>query len=160
MTHRGRRRDAGVTLIEILVGLALIGILTGAVALTLAPRDSRTSVESEALRLAADLERAADHALMHQRGFGVALTREGYRLLEASPEGWVAHSAPQLSDVKLLARGLRIQSQSRNEEVYGVSQYLIPQNGQPWRVTLGSGAAARAVVFDGVSARISAQGAP
>lgn len=69
-------REAGFTLIEMLVVLTILGIATGMILLT-AP-DSRRTLIQEAERFAAVLVRAKEEAVLTNRTIDVRITREGY----------------------------------------------------------------------------------
>ena len=59
-----RNRDGGITLIEMLVVLAVIGVATGATMLGLNSADRNSRAESEAVRLARNLSLGVDEALV------------------------------------------------------------------------------------------------
>ena len=70
------RRDAGFTLIEMMVVLAIVGLAAGAILLT-AP-DSRRGLIAEAERFAAALVRAKEEAVLTNRVIDVLVTPQGY----------------------------------------------------------------------------------
>ncbi|WP_299783241.1 prepilin-type N-terminal cleavage/methylation domain-containing protein [uncultured Roseobacter sp.] len=149
-----RSGTAGVTLVEMLVVLVLIGVLSGAVALGLSHRPSGDQAELSALKLTADLDRAVRYALDHQLAFGLKADPQGYSVLLSSEGGWRPHPDPALQEVKLFPSSLRISMQDHDGVVFRVSRTLVPDDNRPWRATLGRGASARDVVFDGITARI------
>ena len=149
-----RPTNAGVTLVEMLVVLVAIGILSAAVALTLPRTTSGTTPELAAIRLSADLDRAVQHALDHRTGFGVKANAEEYSFWVADQEQWRPHPDPILRDVKPFATNLRISVQDHENVVFAVSRHLVPAGSSPWQVTLGQGASAHRVIFDGLAARI------
>ncbi|MDW3181807.1 prepilin-type N-terminal cleavage/methylation domain-containing protein [Roseobacter sp.] len=153
-----RPGTAGVTLVEMLVVLVLIGVLSGAVALGLSTRPSGDQAELSALKLSADLDHAVRHALDHQVGFGLKADPQGYAFLVPSGGNWRPHPDRALQDVKLFPRSLRISVQDHDGVVFRVSRTLVPEDNRPWRATLGHGASARDVIFDGVTARIAPAG--
>lgn len=148
-----RSTTAGVTLVEMLVVLVLIGVLSGAAALSL-NRPSGDQAELAALKLTAHLDRAVRYALDHQIGFGLEADRGGYSFWVPMGEEWHPHPDPTLNTVKLFPRNLRISVQDHDGVVFSVSRTLVPKGNRPWHATLGQGASARDVIFDGITARI------
>jgi len=81
-----RRGERGLTLVELLVGLAIAGLAAAAVLLALPP--GRESLPAEAERLAAKLRAAADLAVISGRMIGVEVTARGYRFYRREAQGW------------------------------------------------------------------------
>lgn len=81
-----RRREAGFSLVEALLALAIIGLMAGAV-LVLAPRGERASA-AFAERLAARLAEASDESIMINRTIALAATTEGYGFARLEEGGW------------------------------------------------------------------------
>jgi general secretion pathway protein H len=84
--HCLRDHQSGVTLIEMMIVLAVIGIATGAATLGLASvaRDNRA--ETEALRMASRINLAMDDALIEGAARVVMWDREGYSILPVAAE--------------------------------------------------------------------------
>lgn len=80
------RTQRGLTLVELLVGLAIAGLAASAVLLSLPP--ARASLPAEAERLASRLRAAADLAVVTGRSIGVEVTGEGYRFYRRAADGW------------------------------------------------------------------------
>lgn len=70
------RRDAGFTLVELMVVLVIMGLLASAVILTLP--DGRLSLADESGRLAARLKRAGEEAILTNRQVRVSLSPSDY----------------------------------------------------------------------------------
>ena len=70
------KRESGLTLIEMLVVVTILGIAAGAILLT-AP-DSRRTLIQEAERFAGALVRAREEAVLTNRTIDVRITPEGY----------------------------------------------------------------------------------
>lgn len=153
-----RRGNGGVTLIEMLVVLVMISVLAGAAALTLVPKRSGQTSELVAIKLAADLRRAVGLALDHQQGFAVQAGSKGYSFSIVTEDGWQPHPDAMLRGLKPFSDQLRISMQDHEDEVFAVSRYLVPKNSTPWQVTLGQGASAYQVIFDGITVRTGPSG--
>lgn len=73
-----RQSEMGMTLIEMLIVLAIIGISAGAVALGMGAVTRAPTVESEARRLAGRLQAAADTAMLGDRMIAFTVQPHGY----------------------------------------------------------------------------------
>lgn len=72
------REVAGLTLLEILLVLAIVGILAGAVAVGVSDVGMRRQVQAEAERLALAIEQARTTAARSNEVWGLALAHSGY----------------------------------------------------------------------------------
>lgn len=86
-----RQRQAGVTLIEMLVVLAVIGVAAGASMLGISAADRSGRARDEAVRLARHLALTVDEALISGRSYGLVWDRSGYRIERwmGPDDGWV-----------------------------------------------------------------------
>ncbi len=157
-----RAGDAGVTLVEILVVLVLIGTVAGAVGLSLGNARRGASVDSETALLLARMRRASDEALL--AGAPVALTWDnaGYRFLAWADGGWQPHPVSILGTPHLLPDGVGFLGPSRGGD-FVVGADLLPQDGAALRLALGpdGSPAERApqLIWDGATARLEEAGA-
>jgi general secretion pathway protein H len=78
--------EAGFTLIEVMVTLLILGLIAGAVALTVP--DGRPRLSDETERLAARLTRAREEAVLTNRGVDVAISPQGYGFRVLSKGAW------------------------------------------------------------------------
>ncbi|MES1938958.1 general secretion pathway protein H [Salinisphaera sp. T5B8] len=101
MPARGQQR--GFTLIEVLVVALIIGVVLAFVSLSINPTGPADRLDTEAQRLNALLEAAADDAILYGRELGLDITRGGYRFLRLGDDGWQPLNAP---DTPLRAREL------------------------------------------------------
>ena len=96
--HR-REVDSGITLIEVLVVLAVIGVATGATMLGLNATDRSTRAEAEAIRLARNLSLGVDEALLSGTPLALKWDAGGYSFLawSAADKNWGPADAASLS---------------------------------------------------------------
>ena len=73
-----RPRRLGMTLVEILIVLAIVGVAAGAVVLSLGSLDRDTGAQLEANRLADRLRLASDHVLVSGRPLIFVWSSDGY----------------------------------------------------------------------------------
>ena len=83
----GRQREAGLSLVEVLVVLAIVGIMAGVTVLGLGALDRGASGEAEAMRLASRMRLAADEALVTSVPLALVWEEHGYRFLAWDPAG-------------------------------------------------------------------------
>ena len=154
-----RPSEAGVTLIEMLVVLALFAIIAGAVVLALPNARDPARPDLNAMALVSALDRAAGHSLVTGKGFGIRRTNGALELVQLNLQGtWVAHSDPFLAAVKLFPTTTRTTEQAGTRTVYGVSGRFVPEAMNRFVATFGSGPRASTVSFDGVRAQVVKDG--
>ena len=103
-----RHQDAGVTLVEVLVVLVLVGIMAGIVGLNIGSGSRGDIAKQEADLLVARLNRAADDVILTGVPMGFVWGAEGYRFDVYNGEIWVPHPLPVLKEPHLLAGRTRI----------------------------------------------------
>ena len=94
--HRSKRQgQAGVTLIEMLVVLTVIGAAAGASMLGISAASQSGRAEQEAVRLGRHLALTVDESLISGGQFAVVWDRSGYRIdrWSRSERGWVTPAA-------------------------------------------------------------------
>jgi general secretion pathway protein H len=97
-TGRGGTGEAGFTLVELMVVLAILGLATAAVMLSLPERGGSLAAEAE--RFAARAKAARDDAILDARAATVALAPGGYevtRRSEAAHYDWAPGTQAELS---------------------------------------------------------------
>lgn len=157
-TETARRPQAGVTLVEILVVLALIGVVAGAVSLGLSPASRGPSPREEADLLAARMRRASDEVLLTGQAVALVWSERDYRFLALVEGGWAPHPVPLLGQAKTLGDAVHFQGESP-QGGFAVDATGLPAGGGPLTLVIGrAGADAAqivAVTWDGVSVAVS-----
>lgn len=85
----------GFTLLELLVVVALVGILTGTVVVSIRGVDAEQRLKGSAEQLAYRLELARQYALQRNREWGIYVDEEGIRFAEFDPDrsAWIEQTA-------------------------------------------------------------------
>ncbi|WP_425408603.1 type II secretion system minor pseudopilin GspH [Hyphococcus sp.] len=89
-----RRRQQGVTLVELLVVLAIIAMIASVVVLNAPP--ARSDIDRASEVLAARTAFAADEAITAGITVGLSVTESGFRFLQYDDGEWSETSKPQL----------------------------------------------------------------
>ncbi len=155
-----RASDAGVTLVEVLVVLVLVGVMASTVALSIGTGDRTATLDREAVLLKSRLDRAAERALTEGTTAALLWDTDGYRFAEYAGDGWGAHGSPLLAEEHDLPGGVSLASGSAARGSVLIAPDLLPAFGKGVGAVRmdfrGEGAAVRSVVFDGASASLSA----
>lgn len=154
-----RDAQAGVTLVEILVVLALLGIMTGAVALSVGGIGRGNSAVQEAELLVARLNRAADEVVLTAVPMRFRWSENSYQF-EISQDGdiWLPHPISILAEDHQLPAGLRFSGDTTMNAVT-VDANLIPDPRKLLSLRMSSdGGGITEVTFDGVNATLQEVG--
>lgn len=154
-----RKAEAGVTLVEILVVLALIGVMTGAVALSLGALARGNSSLQEAELLVARLNRAADEVVLTATPLRFEWDDGGY-LFQVAPDGanWQSHPVSVLGENRELPSGLRLLSDTpENNVIVDINLILNPRKVLILRMTSDDRDVTK-IKFDGVNAVVQDAG--
>jgi type II secretion system protein H len=87
-------KDAGVSLIEALMALLIVGLLAGAIALAAPAPDARARAAAETL--AARLVLAGDESVLRNRTITLTISAEGYSFRALEAQGWQSFTPPDL----------------------------------------------------------------
>ncbi len=146
-----REGERGLTLVEMLVVLAIIGISTAAAVLAMSTGHDGNG-QAEAQRLLARVQLAADEAMIGDHSLALSVTPTSYAVLERSEAGlaWQPTTLGGLDDVHKLPPGMRLSAPPDG--------LLLPLDanaaGQPFALTLDRDAQHWTVSFDGIRARL------
>ena len=89
-----RRACRGFTLLELMIVVALIGVLLGMVSFATGPNPARQA-RQQADAIVRLIEQLRDRAVLDGQEFGLRLSREGFRALRLNEQGWQPLSALQ-----------------------------------------------------------------
>jgi len=152
-----RHRQSGATLIEVLVILALIGVMSGAVALSFSALNKSESVRQEVEFLAVKLRTASIHALTYGAPYKLVWSKNSYRFFGLSQSKWVPHTVAELGRAHMLPSGLSLRisdtQQLGDEPSFVVGADLIPQPVRVLKLKLSNAKTAWSVWFDGADAK-------
>ena len=140
-----------MTLVEMLVVLAIIGISTGAAVLSFGVTHGGDG-QVEALRLMSRLQLAADETMASDQALALMLSPTGYAVVERFDAGqkWQPAALAPLHDAHAVPPGMTLSS-----DVH-ISPVPLDADGagKPFSVTLAKGDQRWIVAFDGVKARL------
>lgn len=145
-----RRGERGLTLIEMLVVLAIIGAVASVSALSLGSTSGQDGM-AEAARLKARLQLAADQALIEDRPVALAVRDDGYAFLEWDSENstWRAATLPALEELHRLPGRMVLRGHAN-----GTVLPIDPDSaGRGFSLTIEGEGRVWTVDFDGVTAR-------
>lgn len=141
------RRSAGFTLVEMLIVLAIIAVMAGAVAVGIGSVTRAPSAEAEARRLAARLQAASDDAMLGDRMIAFTAEKHGYGFATFGPGGAIIPRTDDALGFHKLPSGMVVTLNVRPPVVLG-----IDGAGQPMAATVESGTQRWTVTFDGLTA--------
>ena len=140
-TAARRHGEAGLTLVEMLVVLAIIAVMAGAVSIGVGSITRAPSAEAEARRLAARLQAAADDAMLGDRMIAFTAAKNGYGFATIGADGTLLARTDDAFGFHRLPGGMVVTLDVRPPVILGVDgggrplSALIESGDQRWRVT-------------------------
>ncbi|PHR61342.1 MAG: type II secretion system protein GspH [Robiginitomaculum sp.] len=111
---RSKHKQAGFTLVEVMVVLLIMGVMAGMVIMNLPPQKDPALVIGE--KLMSRLRIAAQSSMVENRSFGVKLDESGYSIVSYENNEWL-----EISRHEFELERKPILSLSRNEEVLNLA---------------------------------------
>lgn len=143
-----------MTLVEMLVVLALVATVAGAVALGLGPATRGAGPRDEAQLLAARMRRASEEVVLTGQPVALAWSETAYRFLILANGAWVPHPVPLLGEARTLPSGVRFGERG----TFAVTAAALPAADAPLRLSMrrdgDDPAQAMAVLWDGATAAL------
>ena len=148
-----RRGESGVTLIEVLIVLVLIGVAAGIVTLSLPSSAPPREVAQEAELLSARMNLAAEQSLIAARPYRMSWESDHYLYEVWDGTDWVGQQETairhDLADSILLTS-----AEGSRSGTLRIEPDLLPGAEGPARFRVTSGTNSREVLFDGATARM------
>ncbi len=141
-------RDAGFTLLEMLIVLAIVAVMAGAVTLGIGSVTRAPSVETEARRLATRLQAAADDAMLGDRILAFTAEKHGYGFATIGAGGQLIARSDDAFGFHRLPGGMVVTLSVRPPVILGVDGA-----GRPLSALVESGSQRWLVTYDGLTAR-------
>jgi general secretion pathway protein H len=150
LTGRAFGRDSGVTLVEAMVTLFIVGLLVGAVMLVAPQQDRETRSAAEAL--ARRLALAGEESILTNRPVALQVTAQGYGFARLEKEGWrrIESGSPLTFQVWPQGVDHAVQAETPGaEEGAPVVRFDALGGATPARIVLKRGGVQWAVAVDG-----------
>lgn len=152
-----RDPNSGLTLVEMLIVLVIMGIASSAAVLSvnMAGRDRRA--EDAAVRLAGQLQLAVDEGLVSRKTLALFWSGTGYEVKAWSEGGWQTPDTPRLAAAQSLPSALTLRRSDGAPDPVEVAEDGL---GPAVRLEISGAGPTWIVAFDGFSATAQPQGAP
>lgn len=145
--------ERGMTLVEMLVVLAIIGVMAGITVLAAGAGTGARATETEARRLVARLQLAADEAMVTDRKLAFIAQDGGYRFIrwDKQNDAWRPDTVEELGALHIPAQDIKLETNTGGRPL----PIGADGGGNPLTARfIGSGRQAT-VTFDGTGARLA-----
>lgn len=144
---RGADED-GLTLVEMLVVLAIIAVMAGAVSIGIGSVSRAPSVEAEARRLATRIQAAADDAMLGDRMVAFTVEKHGYGFATIGADGKMIARTEEAFAFHRLPSGIVVTLNAQPPVLLGMEGAARPMS-----ATIEGGDQRWIVNYDGLTAR-------
>ena len=150
-----RTPDSGVTLIEVLVVLALIGVSAGVISYSLPSAPRERTVHQEASLFAARINLAAERSLIGGQHYKVVWRTEGYHFEQWQDRSWKSAQGAPLSEAYVLDRGAVLSDPNGAQRgSIRITPDLLPPSEGLKVLQMDAGIIQRSISFDGAAATV------
>lgn len=154
---RTRGNDSGVTLIEMLVVLTLIGVGAAVVTFALPSGVTLRTVEQEVTLLKARLNLVAERSLIEGRQYRMEWTSTGYGFETQDGGEWRKVADGSLAAIHVFEQGLMLtDGDGMRDGKLSITPDLLPSIDGVYHFEIEAGSISRGVTFDGAAAHIVA----
>jgi len=155
-----RCNDAGLTLIETLVVLVIVGVMASVIGLSVSGGNrSVAAIDREATLLSVRLERASNSALVNGTPAGFIWDADGYGFVNFQDGAWATHPDDVLGVPHRLDQGVVLTVDGQRQGQYLMRSDMLPSEKEPetgqfvaMQVAVTGGSDAVVFRFNGVSA--------
>lgn len=141
--------QAGFTLIEMIIVLAIVAVAAGAVTLSVGGVSRPPTVEAEARRLAGRLQAASDDAMLGDRMIAMTIAEDGYGFATLGDGGQMIPRTDKALAFHQLPAGMVMTLSAKPPVMLGADG-----TGQPMSATIESGRQRWIVVYDGMTVSV------
>lgn len=137
--HTSRLKQAGFTLVEVLMSMLIIGLMTGIVVLNLPEGDDPW--ETEARRLASKFEIASQSAMISNQSIGIRLNKDRYDIVRFVGGDWVIIESHEFTgeiplSIELEQNGAKIDLKAAAKTEVPVIRYDATGLATPFELTI------------------------
>ncbi|WP_346775507.1 GspH/FimT family pseudopilin [Sphingomonas sp. G-3-2-10] len=141
--------QAGFTLIEMIIVLAIVAVAAGVVTLSVGGVSRPPSVEAEARRLATRLQTASDDAMLGDRIVALTITEDGYGFATLGEGGQMIPRTDKALSFHQLPAGMVMTLSAKPPVMLGADG-----TGQPVSATIESGKQRWLILYDGMTVSV------
>ncbi len=137
-----RHKQAGFTLVEVMVSLFIMGLMAGAVIITMPERENALTLQTK--KIMSHLKMAAQTSLIEQQPIGVQFNEEGYSLVKYNDGEWAVIKDYPFDDGKiplitLSQNGTLLDFEAIKKSKIPIIRYNITGLATPFVLSLGFG---------------------